>query len=121
MTRTVPAAVPSLFQSPVMPSLATKKSSPLTGVILLGREGRFPARMFLTKTVPAAVPSLFQNSSPLTPSSALKNNWLLKMARLRGLAVECQQVVHRKHESGEGRTIAESGVRAMPVVVVQPG
>ena len=35
--------------------------------------------------------------------------------------VECQQVVHRKHESGEGRTIAESGVRAMPVVVVQPG
>ncbi len=38
-----------------------------------------------------------------------------------GLDVECQQVVHRKHESGEGRTIAESGVRAMPVVVVQPG
>ncbi len=38
-----------------------------------------------------------------------------------GLAVECQQVVHRKHESGEGRTVAESGVRAMPVVVVQPG
>ena len=37
------------------------------------------------------------------------------------LGVECQQVVHRKHESGEGRTVAESGVRAMPVVVVQPG
>ncbi len=37
------------------------------------------------------------------------------------LVVECQQVVHRKHESGEGRTVAESGVRAMPVVVVQPG
>ena len=41
--------------------------------------------------------------------------------RVAALGVECQQVVHRKHESGEGRTIAESGVRAMPVVVVQPG
>src|SRR5438552_11256334 len=62
-TRTVPAAVPSLFQSPVGSSVA-KKSVPFTFVRLCGFEPLLPGLMSFTSTVPAAVPSLFQSSSP---------------------------------------------------------
>ena len=64
LTRTVPAAVPSLFHSstPCVPSSAAKNSVPFTFVRSLGYELRLPGLMSLTRTVPAAVPSLFHSS-----------------------------------------------------------
>ena len=55
-TSTVPAAVPSLFHSstPVVPSLAVKKSVPFTFVETAGSEPVAPGLMSLTSTVPAA-------------------------------------------------------------------
>ncbi len=41
--------------------------------------------------------------------------------QVAALVVEPQEVVHGKQESGEGRTMVDGGVRAMPVVVVEPG
>ena len=66
LTRTVPAAVPSLFHSssPVEPSSAVKNSVPFTFVRLLGSEPAPLGMMSLTRTVPAAVPSLFHSSTP---------------------------------------------------------
>ena len=66
MTRTVPSAVPSLFQSsvPVSGRKAVKKRVPLTLVRLVGPDEAAPGLMSLTRTVPAAVPSLLQSSVP---------------------------------------------------------
>ncbi len=76
LTNTVPAAVPSLFQSslPLMPSLAEKNSVPFTLVRNAGIESPAPAMMSFTNTVPAAVPSLFQSSKPLPPPSLAEKN-----------------------------------------------
>ncbi len=64
-TSTVPAAVPSVFQSsaPFTPSLAWKYRTPLRTVKPYGQE-LAPAAVLMsfTSTVPAAVPSLFQSS-----------------------------------------------------------
>ena len=64
LTITVPAAVPSDFQSSSLcvPSFALKYSSPLTLVRPEGFELPEPGLMSLTITVPAAVPSDFQSS-----------------------------------------------------------
>ncbi len=79
LTRTVPARVPSLFQSSLFVSRellrAEKKRVPLTFVSSAGNESAAPPSlvlMFLTMRVPAAVPSLRHSSTPLTPSSAAK-------------------------------------------------
>src|SRR6266705_575035 len=70
-TRTVPASVPSLFQSsaPELPSLARKYSAPLKTVNPRGVEPA-PGLMFFTHTVPASVPLVFQSSTPEAPSLA---------------------------------------------------
>ena len=70
-TMTVPAAVPSLFQSsmPWMPSSAAKYAVPPTSVSDQRYDG--PGPMSFTITVPAAVPSLLQ-AHPMGPSSAWK-------------------------------------------------
>ena len=83
LTMTVPAAVPSLFQSsvPWTPSLAAKKSVLPTAVRLVGVRARDAGVDVLDRTVPAAVPSLFQSSLP----------WLR-----RGGEVKC--AVHRDGE-----------------------
>jgi hypothetical protein len=72
---TVPAVVPSVFQSstPDVPSLATKKMKPFAALKLAGLEPPEPGLMSLTITVPAGVPSLFQISTPWTPFEARKN------------------------------------------------
>ena len=82
-TNTVPAAVPSLFQSsrPLVPSLAAKNSVPLTLVRELGEELLLPLTISFTNTVPSAVPSLFQSSRPFVPSSAVKNSVPLTFVR----------------------------------------
>ena len=75
LTRTEPAAVPSLFHSSVpcpAPS-AAKKTVPASAEKLRGLEeapgvGSRSAR----SSVPAAVPSLVQSSEPFVPSSAAK-------------------------------------------------
>ena len=87
LTRTVPAAVPSLFHS----------SRPCRAVV--GREeqravdvrqvarvasSQLPGLMSLTRTVPAAVPSLFHSSLPWSPSSAVKNSVPFTFVRLSG-------------------------------------
>src|SRR5262249_14158790 len=74
LTRTVPAAVPSLFHSstPFEPSNALKKRMPLKFVRLVGHEFSVPGAISLTRTVPAAVPSLFHSSSPCIASLARK-------------------------------------------------
>jgi len=84
-TRTVPAAVPSLFQSsrPVLgeklkvdpsgPSVAAKKSVPPTLVRLDGSEPATPGLISRRRNVPAVVPSVRQSSRlPALTSSALK-------------------------------------------------
>src|SRR5262245_1203248 len=86
LTRTVPAAAPSLFHNsnPVKPSLAEKNSVPWTSVRLLGRELSVLVLMSLTNTVPAAVPSHFHSSVPCAPSSAAKNSVPLTSVRFLG-------------------------------------
>ncbi|GCA81669.1 hypothetical protein MiTs_03688 [Microcystis aeruginosa NIES-2521] len=78
LTRTVPAAVPSLFHNskPLTPSLALKNRVLPTAVRRLGLELEEPGRISLTRTVLAAVPLLFHNSKPLRPSRAVKNRVL---------------------------------------------
>ncbi len=73
-TRTVPAAVPSVFQSagPCTPSSARKKRAPPTTVSSLGSEEQMPGQMSRTMTVPASVPSERQSSVPWTPSEVVK-------------------------------------------------
>ena len=63
-TMTVPASVPSLFQSsiPLTPSDALKKSVPWTFVRLAGAELPTSGVTSMTRTLPASVPSLFHNS-----------------------------------------------------------
>ena len=76
LTKTVPAAVPSLFHNSLLLILvglkARKYKVPFTFVRGEGFEGANPGLMSLTKTVPAAVPSLFHNSVALVSSLALK-------------------------------------------------
>ena len=78
LTRTVPAAVPSLFHSS-SPCAAVvgreeQRAVDVRQVAGTGYELPPPGLMSLTRTVPAAVPSLFHSSTPLTPSSAEKNS-----------------------------------------------
>src|SRR5262245_16473503 len=84
LTRTVPAAVPSLFHNsrPFTESSVEKARVPLTLVRLEGIELPDPGRMSLTRTVPAAVPSLFHNSKPLAESRATKYSVPLTPVRL---------------------------------------
>ncbi len=83
LTKTVPAVVPSLFQSsrPCTKLFAVKNRTPLTLVRLAGVEEVIPTPvnglMSLTRTVPAVVPSVFHSSKPCTPSSAVKKRVLL--------------------------------------------
>ena len=73
LTSTVPASVPSLFQSsdPFVASLAVKNSVPFTFVRYVGDTNSSAAgQMSLTSTVPARVPSLFQSSYPCVASVA---------------------------------------------------
>src|SRR5262245_11605068 len=81
LTRTVPAAVPSLFHNswPVVPSLAEKNRVPLTFVMYLRSVKP------LTKVVPVSVPSLFQ-SPTLAPSVAAKK--IVPMRFVSELGVE---------------------------------
>ena len=73
-SRMVPAVVPSLLQSPwLTPSSARKNSMPPARVSSVGYELPEPGLMSLTRTVPAGVPSVFHSSTPLVPSSAVKN------------------------------------------------
>src|SRR5207302_660138 len=74
LTRTVPAALPSLFHNsrPFTPSSATKNSVPPTAVRYPGYEPELAGLMSLTRTVPAALPSLFHSSTPFTQSLAEK-------------------------------------------------
>src|SRR5206468_2755014 len=75
VTSTVPAAVPSLFQSSGPFVLkARKKSVPFTFVSPSGPEPPLPGLMSLTSTVPAAVPSLFQSSVPFAGSKPRKKS-----------------------------------------------
>src|SRR5439155_3962 len=75
LTSTVPAAVPSLFQSSGPFVLkARKKSVPFTFVSPSGPEPPLPGLMSLTSTVPAAVPSLFQSSVPFAGSKPRKKS-----------------------------------------------
>ena len=82
-TSTVPAAVPSLFQSsvPFVRSDALKYSVPLTFVRYEGYEEPEPVTMSFTSTVPAAVPLLFHNSVPFVGSDALKYSMPLTFVR----------------------------------------
>ena len=62
-TKTVPAAVPSVFHSslPCVPPLAVKYVTPLTTTGLFGLE-LVLVLMSLTRRVPVAVPSLMYSS-----------------------------------------------------------
>jgi len=88
-TITVPAAVPSLFQSssPLMPSLAVKHNTPFMTVKLA--EEKFielpnPTKMSLTISVPAAEPSDFHNSYPFMLLFAIKYSTPFKLASWLG-------------------------------------
>ena len=74
LTRFVPAAVPSDFQSssPCVPSSAIRKRVPATFASPLGLELALPGLMSLTSFVPAAVPSDLQSSAPCVGSKAVK-------------------------------------------------
>ena len=101
-TRTVPAAVPSDFQSsiqapvPVVPSLPAKNTVPFTSVIhgCAARPIPFATGfMSLIITVPALVPSDVQSSCPLAVEFlAEKNNFPL----LRISPVPDEPVAHGK-------------------------
>ena len=83
LTKTVPAPVPSLFQSslPLVPSFATKNNVPPKLIGLSGSADDVPERISFTNTVPPEVPSLFQSSLPLLPAIAAKgeqNNLIAK-------------------------------------------
>ena len=83
---TVPASVPSLFQSsfPLTPSLAPKYNAPEKKKRSSGPEPLEPGQMSLTMTVPASVPSLFQSSPPFVPSFA----WYLQDRISKSLGLE---------------------------------
>src|SRR5436190_2037797 len=86
LTSTVPASVPSLFQSsvPVPESEAVKKSVPPTAVRAAGDDELFPDTMSLTSTVPSGVPSLRQSSLPVPAWRAENIRVPLTLARLPG-------------------------------------
>src|ERR1041384_2117705 len=91
-TRTVPPSVPSVLHSsrPPTPSSAEKYKALLNTVKPLGEElapGVGLMLMSFTCTVPPGVPSLFHNSTPLTPSSAEKNQVPLRKANSVGKGV----------------------------------
>ena len=70
-TRTVPAAVPSLFHSSLPVSAvvgAEVERAADVGELARATSCRGPGMMSLTRTVPAAVPSLFHSSTPSAPS-----------------------------------------------------
>ena len=78
LTKTVPAAVPSLFHNSVpFTSKAVKNS-----VRVLPTTVRLLGLIFLTRTVPAAVPSLFHSPLAFTPSLVQKNRVLPSAVRL---------------------------------------
>src|SRR2546425_13922 len=89
-TSTVPASVPSLFQSsrPVSGRLATKKTLLPTRTKKLDAEYSIdepaPMLMSLTSTVPSEVPSLFQSSLQTPGLSALKKSVPLLATRSMG-------------------------------------
>ena len=93
LTRTVPAAVPSLFHSslPVSGWKALKKSVPLIFRSRATPAEPAPGTMSLTRTVPAAVPSLFHSSLPVSGRKALKK-------RVPSTSVSCL----RSDEPGPG-------------------
>src|SRR6266487_3694105 len=80
-TRTVPAVVPSVFQSsiPLTPSSAAKKSVAPTAVRYFGEE--LYGEISLTFTVPAEVPSLFHSS---TSPPSTKNSVPFTLVSLSG-------------------------------------
>src|SRR2546429_763537 len=91
-TCTVPPTVPSVLHSsrPLPPSSAEKYKALLSTVKPLGEElalGFGLMLMSFTCTVPRSVPSLFHNSTPLTPSSAEKNQVPLRKANSVGRGV----------------------------------
>src|SRR3954447_24416330 len=67
MSATRVAPVPVLFHtsSPLVPSLAWKKSVPLT--LVRYREAELPAPGLMSAARETVVPSLFHNSAPLVP------------------------------------------------------
>src|SRR5262249_9386064 len=74
-TMTVPAGVPSLFQSstPATPSVAANTMPPANAVMPVIEEPVLAVGlMSLTSTVPVAVPSVFHSSAPFVPSLAVK-------------------------------------------------
>jgi hypothetical protein len=77
LTRTVPAAVPSLFHNsrPVSGWKAEKKRVPFTSVNSSGFDSPSIQRS-CTRFVPAAVPSLLKSSRPEVPSSETKKRLL---------------------------------------------
>jgi hypothetical protein len=84
---TVPALVPSLFQSSELASsskFAVKKTVPFALVSEPGDEEADPAVMSFTSTVPASVPSLLQSSLPFTGSVAAKKSVPFTFVRFDG-------------------------------------
>jgi hypothetical protein len=71
-TSTVPAVVPSVFQSsdPFAASLATKKITPPDRVSF--EKDETPELMLFTASVPDSLPSVFHRPPPLPPSPAVK-------------------------------------------------
>ncbi len=76
LTMTVPAVVPSVFQSssPELLVLAWKKRVSPTTVRSSGSPSSEPAQMSLRHRVPAAVPSLTKISVPTTGSRWARKN-----------------------------------------------
>jgi hypothetical protein len=75
LTKLVPAAVPSVLQSPwLAPSVAWNRMAPPVVPAMPPRGSAAcpaaPGRTSFTSTVPASVPSLFHSSKPCAPSSA---------------------------------------------------
>src|SRR5262249_49191687 len=89
LTRTVPCSVPSLFQisNPCWPSLAEKKSVPLTFVKNDGYDELPPGKMSLTSVAEPVPREYFQSSCPVLSLPATKNNSSPTGVRAQGLAL----------------------------------
>ena len=73
--------------------------------------------MSLTMTVPAAVPSDFQSSSPLAPSSAVKNSVPPTFVRFGDTNVAAARVDVLDQDGAGGRAVRLPKLRAVDAVV----
>ena len=119
LTRTVPAAVPSLFHSsrPCAPSSAVKYSVPSTFVRSRGIRSRPPGLMSLPARCRPSVPSLFHSSSPCTPSSAREVQRAVHVRQRRRSRSRLRRADVLTQDGAGGRAVALPQLAPLAAVV----